>query len=193
MPAEAGFGGTQFSSDWSAAAEKTMRIGIFSDSHDHVDNVRLAVGEFNRQACDLVIFAGDFVSPIVVPPLRKLRCPVVACFGDNDGNHIGLEGGMRIVGPIAEGAFGLQTSDGIRILVAHIPEHLRGMTDGAHVLVFGHTHKPSIRTDERGILAVNPGETSGWTYRKPTIAILETRPLSARIVALPEMPPPPAG
>jgi uncharacterized protein len=168
-----------------------MKIGLFSDSHDHVDNVRLAVGEFNREGCELVIFAGDFVSPIVVPPLRKLRCPVVACFGDNDGNQVGLQGGMRIVGPVAGGPFGLQTADGVRILVTHIAEQLRGMTEGAHVVVSGHTHKPSIRTDERGVLFINPGETSGWTYRKPTIAILETHPLSARIVALPELPPAP--
>ena len=169
-----------------------MRIGLFSDSHDHVDNVRLAVAEFNRQGCDLVIFAGDFVSPIVVPPLRKLRCPVVACFGDNDGNQLGLQGGMRIVGAVGYPPFGFQTADGVRILVAHIAEQLRGMAEGAHVVVSGHTHKPSIRTDERGVLFINPGETSGWTYRKPTVAILETRPLSARIVALPELPPVPA-
>ncbi len=168
-----------------------MRIGLFADSHDHVDHVRLTVAEFNQQGCDLVIFAGDFVSPIVVPPLRKLRCPMVACFGDNDGNQLGLQGGMRIIGPVAFGPFGLQTADGVRILVTHIAEQLRGMTEGAHVVVCGHTHKPSIRTDERGVLYINPGETSGWTYRKPTIAILDTNPLSARIVALPELPPVP--
>jgi hypothetical protein len=166
-----------------------MRIGVFSDSHDHVDNVRLAVNEFNRAECELVIFAGDFVSPIVVPPLRKLHCPVVACFGDNDGNQIGLQGGMRIIGPIAGGPFGVETPDGVRILVAHISEQLRGLIEGTQVVVTGHTHKPSIRTDERGVLFLNPGETSGWTYRKPTIAILETKPLSARIVSLPELPP----
>jgi len=168
-----------------------MRIGLFADSHDHVDNVRLLVAEFNRQGCGLVIFAGDFVSPIVVPPLRKLRCPMVACFGDNDGNQIGLQGGMRIIGPVACGPFGVQTADGVRILVTHIAEQLRGMTEGAHVVVSGHTHKPTIRTDERGVLFINPGETSGWTYRKPTIAILDTQPLSACIVALPELPPVP--
>jgi hypothetical protein len=42
------------------------------------------------------------------------------------------------------------------------------------------------------VLFVNPGETSGWTYRKPTIGVLETNPLSARIIALPELPPAPA-
>jgi uncharacterized protein len=170
-----------------------MRIGLFSDSHDHVDNVRFVVAEFNRRECELVVFAGDFVSPIVIPPLRKLRCPVLACFGDNDGNQIGLQGGMRIVGPIGYPPFGFQTPDGVRILVAHIADQIRGMTAGVNVIVCGHTHKPSVRTDEHGVLFVNPGETSGWTYRKPTIAILETSPLSAEIVALPELPPPPEG
>lgn len=166
-----------------------MRIGVFSDSHDHVDNVRHAVAAINREQCDLVVFAGDFVSPIVVPPLRKLRCPVLACFGDNDGNQIGLQGGMRIVGLVAYPPFGFRTPDGVRVLVAHIAEQLRGLIEGADVVIYGHTHQPSIRRDERGVLFVNPGETSGWTYRKPTIAILETEPLSARIVSLPEMPP----
>jgi putative phosphoesterase len=165
-----------------------MRIGVFSDSHDHVDNVRLAVAEFNRQKCELVVFAGDFVSPIVVPPLRKLACPMLACFGDNDGNQVGLQGGMRIIGPVAFPPFCFCTPDGIRVLVAHLPEQARDISEGVQVVICGHTHKPAIRTDTRGVLFVNPGETSGWTYRKPTIAILETQPLSAKIVALPEMP-----
>lgn len=167
-----------------------MRIGLFADAHDHVDNVCRAVAEFNRLDCNFVIFAGDFVSPIVVPPLRKLRCPVLACFGDNDGNQVGLQGGMRIIGPVAYPPFGFCT-DGVRILVAHIADQVRGMVAGAQVVICAHTHKPAVRTDQNGVLFVNPGETSGWTYRKPTIGVLETKPLSARIVALPEMAPAP--
>ena len=169
-----------------------MRIGLFADAHDHVDNVCRAVAEFNRLRCDLVIFAGDFVSPIVVPPLRKLKCSVLACFGDNDGNQIGLQGGMRIIGPVAYPPFGFRTPDGVRILVAHTAEQVRGMMPGTQVVICAHTHKPAVQTDSNGVLFVNPGETSGWTYRKPTIGVLETQPLSARIVPLPEMPRAPA-
>lgn len=111
-----------------------MRIGLFADAHDHVDNVCRAVAEFNRLECELVIFAGDFVSPIVVPPLRKLKCPVLACFGDNDGNQIGLQGGMRIVGPVGYPPFGFRAADGVRILVAHISEQVRGMIADAQVV-----------------------------------------------------------
>lgn len=166
-----------------------MRIGIFADAHDHLDNVRRAVSMFNNAGCQLVVFAGDFVSPIVVPPLRKLHCRVLACFGDNEGNKIGISGGMRVIGTVAEPPFGFRTPDGTRILVAHTLESLRGHIDGADVVIFSHTHRPVISRDNKGRLFVNPGETSGWTYRKPSIALLETAPLDAEIFPLPEMPP----
>jgi hypothetical protein len=166
-----------------------MRIGIFADAHDHVDNVRLAVRLFNREDCELVLFAGDFVSPIVVPPLRKLCCPVLACFGDSDGNVVGIEGGMRIIGPVGHPPLGLRTPDGTRVLLTHQLEQLRGYAEGAQVIISSHTHRPGVRRDDAGRLFINPGETGGWLFRKPSVAILETDPLEAKIVPLPEMPP----
>ena len=166
-----------------------MRIGIFADAHDHVDNVRRAVAEFNRLGCELVIFAGDFVSPIVVPPLRKLRCPMLACFGDNEGNKIGISGGMRIIGEVAEPPFGVRIDDDTKILVTHSVDLLRGQLGECDVVISAHSHRAGISRDDQGRLFINPGETSGWTFRKPSIAILETKPLEAKIVPLPEMPP----
>ncbi|MDA1013326.1 MAG: metallophosphoesterase [Planctomycetota bacterium] len=166
-----------------------MKVGIFADSHDHVDNVRRAVARFNREGCELVLFAGDFVSPIVVPPLRKLNCPAIACFGDNDANKVALEGGMRIIGPIGEPPFGVQLADGTRILIAHeIGDLQSSPRSDFDVAIFAHTHRASIKRDEQGRLYINPGETSGWTYRKPTVVLLETSPLDAVLLSLPEMP-----
>ena len=168
-----------------------MLIGIFADAHDHVDNVRRAVVEFNRAGCGLVVFAGDFVSPLVIPPLRRLKCPVIACFGDSDGNKIGIQGGMRIVGTVGEPPFGFKTPDGVRVLVTHVLDQLRGFVDGCDVVISAHTHKPSIRRDAKGRLFLNPGELGGWMFRKPSVLILETQPLEARLVSLPEPAPVP--
>ncbi|MEX0716208.1 MAG: YfcE family phosphodiesterase [Planctomycetaceae bacterium] len=165
-----------------------MRIGIFADAHDHVDNVRRAVAEFNARQCDLVVFAGDFVSPIVVPPLRKLACRVLACFGDNEGNRPGIQGGMRIIGLVAEPPFCFRATDGTRVLVTHQLDKVRDHFAGCDVVISAHTHRPGIVRDREGRVFVNPGETSGWTYRKPSIAILETETREAYIVPLPEMP-----
>lgn len=167
-----------------------MRIGVFADAHDHVDNVRRAVHVFNERACGLVVFAGDFVSPIVVPPLRRLNARVLACFGDNEGNRTGIAGGMRIVGPVAEGAFGFRTDDGTRFIVDHVPSPIRDHSGEADVVITAHTHKPRVERDDAGRLWINPGETSGWTYRKPSVVVLETEPLGAEVVFLDPMPPP---
>ena len=75
-----------------------MQIGIFADSHDHLNNIRRAVQVFNDAECEYVLFAGDLVSTFAVPPLRRLGCPLVAAFGDSEGNRIGLQAGFSILG-----------------------------------------------------------------------------------------------
>ena len=161
-----------------------MRIGIFADTHDHLDNIRLAVAEFNRRECDLVVFAGDFVSTFAIPPLRKLACKLVASFGDNEGNTLGIRGGMEIIGEVGDPPFGFRALDGTKILVTHQLELLRGEYRECDVVIFAHTHKASISRDELGRLFINPGETSGWSYGRPSVAILETDPLDAKVLRL---------
>ncbi|MDZ4683717.1 MAG: metallophosphoesterase [Planctomycetaceae bacterium] len=161
-----------------------MRIGLFADAHDHLDYIRKAVAVFNDRGCELVLFAGDLVSSFAVPPLRELRCPVLACFGDNEGNRIGVAAGFRIIGQIGEPPFGFKTRDGVRIVMTHMLRQLVGAEGDFDVCVFAHTHRAEISRDEWGRLYVNPGETSGWSFRKPSVAILETSPLSAEIVRL---------
>ena len=80
-----------------------MKIGIMADIHDNVDNLRHAIGRFNAEGCRLILLAGDLVSPLVVPSMRKLTGHVIACFGDNDGNKRGIAGGTKIVGTLAHG------------------------------------------------------------------------------------------
>ena len=168
-----------------------MRVGVFADAHDHVDNVRRAIVVFNELRCDLVLFAGDFVSPLVLPPLRKLCCPLIACLGDNDGNVVGITGGMRVLGAVAHPPLCVLLRNGRKILLTHQLESVRGCVDGCDVVIWAHTHKPSIARDAKGRLLLNPGETSGWVFRKPTIAWFDADSLEAEIIHLPEPGPPP--
>ena len=161
-----------------------MLVGIFADSHDHLDNIRQAVNTFNDAGCDLVIFAGDLVSSFAVPPLRALRCKVIACFGDNEGNKPGVTAGMRIIGTIGEPPFCHRTADGCRILITHMDRMLRGLDGDFDAAIYAHTHKPSITHDEQGRLFINPGETSGWSYGRPSVALFDTSTKNAEIVYL---------
>jgi putative phosphoesterase len=161
-----------------------MLIGIFADSHDHLDNIRKAVSVFNDEGCELVVFAGDLVSSFAVPPLRKLNCKVLGCFGDNEGNKPGVLAGMKIVGTMAEPPFGFKTSDGCKIIVAHMDRTLRDLEGEFDVAIYAHSHKPSITRDQQGRLFVNPGETSGWSHGAPSVAMLDSVSREARIVLL---------
>ncbi len=150
-----------------------MRIGLFADAHDHLDNIRQAVGVFNSTACDQVLFAGDLVSTIAIPPLRALRCPFLGCFGDNEGNKLGLRAGISIVGQLVDGPFVFKTAQGPTIALAHMRRQLRELVDAYDLAIVGHTHKARLSWDERKRPVINPGETAGWSFGCPTVAILE--------------------
>lgn len=161
-----------------------MLVGIFSDTHDHLDNLRRAVAFFNERQCECVLFAGDLVSTFAVPPLRQLKCPMYACFGDNEGNRIGIVGGFRVIGEIREAPADYVLADGTKVVIAHMPSQLAKFQGEFDIAIHGHTHRPLIKTDEQGRLIINPGETSGWTYNKPMVALLDTTTRQAEIVPL---------
>ena len=162
-----------------------MQIGIFADSHDHLDNIRLAVNQFNERKCDCVLFAGDLVSTIAVPPLRVLSCPMVGCFGNNEGNKLGILAGLSIVATVfQEPPIRYQSDDGTRFVIAHMERELRKTDDDFDVAVYGHTHKSRVGRDGKGRLHINPGETSGWSFGTASIAILDTDTFEVDIIEL---------
>jgi uncharacterized protein len=161
-----------------------MLLGIFADSHDHLDNLRRAVTVFNDAGCDKVLFAGDLVSTFCTPPLRKLQCKIVGCFGDNEGNRPGLLAGFSILGTLAEPPVFWTSDDGLRFVIVHMERQLRGLEQDFDICIYGHTHKPRTLLDDRGRLFLNPGETSGWTFGAPTVMLMETATKEVRIVPL---------
>jgi putative phosphoesterase len=161
-----------------------MRVGIFADTHDHLANIRRAVERFNEAQCELVLFGGDLVSTFAVPPLKRLKCPFVGCFGDNEGNKIGLLAGYSLVGQMGEPPVRFTAADGTRFIICHMQRQLRGQADDWDIAIFGHTHKPRIMRDEAGRLLINPGETSGWTFGRPTIALLDTATSRVEVITL---------
>lgn len=161
-----------------------MRIGILADTHDHLGNLRLAVERFNAERVELVLFAGDLVSTFCVPLLRNLRAPIIACYGDNEGNKPGLEAGFSLVGRLSEPPVAVTATDGTRIVLVHMKRQLRGYGEEFDVAVYAHTHRPRVERDEAGRLWVNPGEASGWSFGRPTVAVLDTSTRRATIVDL---------
>jgi len=165
-----------------------MRIGILSDTHDNLPMVERAVARLNELSPDLVLHAGDFVAPFVIPRLARLSCPCIGVFGNNDGDRALLAAKAREAGNVEiRGCFTVRQADGrsIALLHGHDPDAL-GEIEGAgvfDVVVHGHSHLPSI-IRSGATLVVNPGEVCGYLTGKGTIAVLETGRLDAKILEL---------
>ena len=159
-------------------------IGVMSDSHDNLDAVRAAVALFKNSGCRLVLHAGDFVAPFTARELADLGCPVKAVFGNCDGEKKGLQTALQPFGQIHEAPF-LFEWEGFKFLLTHVDysvqTHLRSRD--LDFLVFGHTHKPEVRTQGK-TLVLNPGESGGWVSGKKTVALLLPEARSAEIVPL---------
>lgn len=167
-----------------------MLLGITADTHDHVDNVRRLVDRFNEAGCDLVVHVGDFVSPIVLPPLRRLEAKLVGVWGDNDANRRAIEGGLRTVGRVYEPPYEMDLDNGWRLLLSHQPlpkpllEARQQADSSEHTLaVQGHTHHAGVRRYP-GVLLLNPGEACGWVTGRATAALFDTRDGCAEVFDL---------
>jgi putative phosphoesterase len=145
-----------------------VKIGIMSDSHDHLAAIAKAVSIFNDAEVSLVLHAGDLVSPFVASALQHLRMGMVAVFGNNDGERIGLAKAFpdRIFRPPHR-----VTVEGRALLLLHEPdllENLAGCGD-FHAIIYGHTHVPEIKQGRT--LVINPGECCGYLTGRRTVAL----------------------
>lgn len=157
-----------------------MKIGVMADSHDHVPRVRRAVELFNREEVGLVVHAGDFVAPFAVEPLAELRSPVLAVFGNNDGERLGLAGRFEGIGELHD-HLGTVTLTGRRIAVVHYPELAEPLARSGEyqLVIFGHTHQVEERI-EKGLL-LNPGEVGGWLTGRSTVALVDLETMRVEI------------
>jgi len=167
----------------------TVLVGLMADTHDRLPLVEMAVEVFNERDIPLVLHAGDFIAPFVIPRLAKLKGKLVGVFGNNDGDRALLLRRASETGGKVEirGLFAEISVDEKRIalLHGHEGELLRSLVacGGYDVVVHGHTHEAHVRQEGR-TLVVNPGEACGWLYGRPTVAILDTEALEVEIVEL---------
>lgn len=161
-----------------------MLIGIISDTHDHVPHVEKAVQMFKKRQVDLVIHAGDYCSPFMIPPFEGLSLKGV--FGNNDGDLQVLLAKCREIDAEIGGDFLEIDLPGCFIAVYHGTHE--GITNALRrcnqydVVISGHTHE-TVEETFGNTLAINPGTAHGFG-EKATIAFLDTETLKPEFVEL---------
>lgn len=165
-----------------------MRIGIMSDTHDNLPAIDKAIRKFNEENVGLVLHAGDYVSPFVIPMFKPLKARLIGVFGNNDGDHEFLKAkfsenpNLEIRGAFAKIDIG---DTKIALLHGNDQELVKSLIDYSSfdVIVYGHAHTVEIRRRNKTLI-INPGEVCGYLTNKSTVAFLDTEKHTANIVTL---------
>lgn len=171
-----------------------MDIGIISDTHDDVSNLKIAVSVFNERKVSYVIHAGDYVYPGVVKEFKNFNWKLIGVLGNNDGEKIGLLKNFHEIGGELFGEFGDLELDGLRIAIYHGTNNK--LTEAIiasklyDLVVCGHSH---LKRDDKigNTLVLIPGcayndfpNINGVIEKEPSIIIFNTSNKSYRFVRL---------
>ena len=161
-----------------------MLIGIIADTHDRLAKVRDALSIFRKEDVAMVLHAGDFISPFVIPLFAGFQ--TYGVFGNNDGEKLGLLKKFAEIKGTVTDYFCPMTLDSCNIALTHghIPELLALiLRSGLYDLVItGHTHEPEIR--EGTPIVINPGECCGYLSDRSTIAVFDTQKKKGEILEI---------
>ncbi|MCW3977692.1 MAG: metallophosphoesterase [Candidatus Bathyarchaeota archaeon] len=164
-----------------------MIVGIMADTHDRLPLVDVAVKVLNEKNVGLVLHAGDYIAPFVIPHFKPLKARFIGVFGNNDGEKKGLKKKFEGLNANVHEDIADIMVDGVKIALLHGSEEelLQGLINAqSHdVIVRGHTHE--AKTYRKGkTLIINPGEVCGYLTEKSTIALLNSQTKETEIVEL---------
>lgn len=174
-----------------------MTIGIFSDIHDHLDNLSRVKDIFLSNGAEMAVFCGDLVSPFVLTALAEWPLPIKAVLGNNEGdlwtikNLLAKDKLSRIDYP-ADGYLHEISVNKQNIAIYHgqnavVTEKL--LHSRSYDLVCtGHTHQPHIKQVAETSW-INPGSVMGpassGLANHGTVAIYRPQQSSGKIIDLP--------
>ncbi len=161
-----------------------IKIGIISDSHDNMENIKKAVKIFQDKKTDIIFHLGDFVNPATILLFRGLKLKAV--FGNNDGDKFRLIRSFNEIKGEILGEFGEAELGGLKFALYHgvSPEIKEALIKcGKYDAVFsGHTH--ILENKKIGdTLSINPGTAHGFGSRA-TIAIFDIADRKLEIIGL---------
>jgi putative phosphoesterase len=160
-----------------------MKIGVVSDSHGHIENLRRAVKDMREAGVDVIVHLGDDYDD-------------VKAFSDQEGTSIIQVPGVFSPYYQDPGIPNrvIEEWEGVRVLLTHTPEpHKHDLpTDldpaavvargEVRMVLSGHSHIPEVQ-EKGGVVWVNPGHVKDDDKKgyPPTYALLEITDTEIRV------------
>lgn len=152
-----------------------MKIGILSDTHNDIENVKKAASVFESLGIDTIIHCGDVTIPRILEALKSFR--VFLAYGNMDIDKEMLAINLKQHGEKNQlGDFLDIVLSGKRLFVIHGDDHYKlnmATKCGEYDYVLtGHTHR---KRDERTgkTRVINPGALGGAFFEQRSIAYLD--------------------
>ena len=163
-----------------------MRIGVVSDTHNHLPNVSRIVELFNAAAVERVVHTGDITQAKTLEAFSGLEASLHGVFGNNDLERDSLEAAaarldFRICDPPLELAWAER-----EIWVCHDPREfetrlLEAQSIGADPALILHGHDHRYRLEPRGgALIFNPGECAGLREGGNAVGLVDLNSLEVK-------------
>ena len=148
----------------------TIKLGLIADTHipTRARELPARLSEIFRDV-DHIIHAGDYVNYSVIEELQKIA-PMTGCYGNMDPtilkNKLTKVATLKIENLVIKVIHDLGWGSRIKKL------QKSGQFD---VLVYGHTHKPSIKK-EKNLILINPGSATNAFRTSNSVGILYITP-----------------
>lgn len=164
-----------------------MKILIVSDTHDNEEKLSTAISVGNNAGCEIMLHAGDFVSPPTLDNLKSFNGNVYLVWGNNEGEKVGFMSKIakmentEMIGDVMEKEFG-----GLKFYMNHYPDIVlnAGLTGKYDVCIYGDDHIYHEETMSNGTILLNPGEVHGNKTGISTCMIFDTETKKAEKIIL---------
>ena len=159
-----------------------MKIGVVSDTHNNLANVREIVKIFNEARVDRVVHTGDITKGATLDLFGELEMPLYGVFGNNDVERESLDQVIELRGfHFGEHFLNVNWHDNL-IVIVHDPKELDSMRLDYDLALHGHTHLYRADRTEGGSLIFNPGECAGHVKGLNAVGIVNLDQLEPSIV-----------
>lgn len=172
-----------------------MILGIISDSHDDLTNINRAIDIFLEKNVELIIHAGDIISPPIIQEFKRVTDKGIrfcGILGNNDGEKNGLKEMFNFINGEFLGEEGKIDVDGLKIGIYHgheIKKKNKMINSGKFdVFIYGHSHNRDPKDEKLNIVGktiiFNPGSSHSPAqsmvgernyFREPSILIFNTK------------------
>ena len=158
-----------------------MRIGVVSDTHNNLKNVRRIVEIFNDQAVDRVIHTGDISQAKTLDIFASLNAPLFGVFGNNDQEREDLERAIARYGFTFQDPPLLLNWATRAIIVVHDPLEFDGHLKQQDLALHGHTHRYRLEQESAQTI-FNPGECAGMVQGRNAVGVVDLVTMPCQLV-----------